>query len=54
MDSVRLPSYDALGKLLSTREAGVTLKMLRNGPVGKGVDSWIIGRPNFTFGLRAL
>ena len=53
MVNVRLPSYDALGKL-STREAGVALKMLHNGPVGGGLASWIIGSPNFTFGMRAM
>ena len=54
MVNVRLLTYDALGMLLSTRKAGVALKMLHYGPVGGSLASWIIGRPNFTFGMRAM
>ena len=53
MVRVRLPSYEAL-ELLSTRETGVALKMLHNGPVGGDLATWIIGSPTFTFVMRAM
>ena len=39
MVNVRLLTYDALGMLLSTRKAGVALKMLHYGPVGGSLAS---------------